>query len=219
MISRSAKHILNRLLRSANAYDHPHVISHFLNCLLGSALNSTPIATTADTYQISAVIDRSWTSLTPASVRSQIIAETEARYRYALPVSALGTSLRHTKLLREICLRVGIQLVLRPYDFGVVAAPVVVSKEVVEVDAKAEPTAPATASSRSKKQKATNGKAAAVESSASEKIVTSFRVEDVLNIMPVVKSNIHKVRLRLWLICAKFLVLLTFHSFVFAATE
>lgn len=191
MIIRSSKHILRRLLKASNAYDHPHIISHFFNCLLGTTIEANPIATTAD-LPTGVSADRSWASLTPTTLRSQIVAETESRYRYTLPASILTIAL-HSKLLREICLRVGIQIHLRSYNFGSVITPVVEGE--ASKDAKTEEVKK-TADSVQKQRKAkaiAGGKSNKKVDDSNDAKVT-FYAEDVLNIMPVVKSNAFKVR-------------------------
>lgn len=181
MVIRASKHILNSLLRSADIYDHPYIISHFFNCLLGTSFQANPVAEVAELAP-GVKADRKWTSLTPSSLRQEITTQVESRFRYALPESIFTTALVHRKLLREISMRVGIQLVARDYKFvgnaAEAAAPVAVATE----EEKKEP---------SKKKK---GKAAKEAGKPAAGPATTFRPEDVLNIMPIVKSSVHKVR-------------------------
>jgi protein TIF31 len=184
MVSRSSKHILNRLLRDASTYDHPSVIAHFCNCLLGTSLESHPLAELVDLpHGVSA--RRSWTSLTPSSLRAQLVSEVESRFRYALPVAFFDTVVP-TKLLREICARVGIQLVLRNYNFGSSSSTVAVvssSDEATKAEVSSE--------TKTKKKKASSKSKKDVE--VVERQLLSIRPEDVLNIVPVVKTTVHKV--------------------------
>lgn len=183
MITRASKHILNRALRTAQSADRPAVVSHFLNCLLGSAVEPEPVAF-LDTLPAGASTDRTWAALTPASVQTLVIAEVEKRYRYAL-TSTSFESIRPIRLLRELSMRVGIQLLLREYHF-------VPSGSIVLAD-KLVPTTPASAP----KKKKASGKKAKAEAASAELQLLSFRPEDVLNIIPVVKNNTHRVRLLL----------------------
>lgn len=180
MVSRSAKHILNRLLRSATPYDHPSVVAHFYNCLLGANLEVHPVAELVD-LPAGVSSKRTWTSLTPASLRTQLLAEVETRYRYALPSSFFATVVP-SKLLREVCLRVGVQLLLRQYDFGSASS-----------GSDAAPSDEEKVESASKKSKKSKGKKADAGKPEDRQLV-SVRPEDVINILPVLKVITIKVR-------------------------
>lgn len=184
MIIRASKHIINRLLRAAVPYDHPSIIAHFFNCLLGASLQASPIAELVP-LPAGVAASREWAKLTPASVQSQLISEVEARFRYALSPDFFANALLPHKLLREISLRVGVQFVAREYRFtspdGTAASePVEEEKKVVS-----EP---------SKKKK---GKASKDAPKAEEQLL-SFHAEDVLNIAPVVKATHLRVRKRIF---------------------
>lgn len=191
MISRSSKHILSRLIKTANAYDHAYIIAHFFNCLLGTNVESNPVPALAD-LPADVSSDRSWASLTPDSLRSQIITETETRYRYTLPAAAVVIT-QHTKLLREICLRVGIQLHLRSYDFGSALTPVteIDGSTVVAKEENKEEVQKSADLVQKKKKVKTIAKSSIAKVDDNK---VTFHAEDVLNIMPVVKSNQFKVR-------------------------
>lgn len=180
MVSRSAKHILNRLLRASSPYDHPSVIAHFFNCLLGGNLEAHPIADLVD-LPAGVSAKRSWTSLSPASLRSQLLSEIEARYRYALPSSFFATIVP-SKLLREVCLRVGTQLLLREYNFGSASG----GSDAAPSDEEKVESAP-------KKYKKSKGKKADAGKPEDRQLV-SVRPEDVINILPVLKVIAIKVR-------------------------
>ncbi|GAA5840578.1 hypothetical protein JCM3766R1_000700 [Sporobolomyces carnicolor] len=190
MVVRAAKHALNRLLRSAPAFDHPFIVAHFLNCLLGSSLNASPVAETP--YLPNEDIVREWTSLTPAALRADLLKEVNSRFRYTLPDHWFETEMLKNKTVRELCLRAGIQLVARAYDFGTSSSTE--SAETVEA-APVQPVEEVNAASASKKKnKKKAGKAAAngVESAKAALPAMTFSSDDVLNIMPVVKSTAFK---------------------------
>ncbi|KAM0793668.1 hypothetical protein ACM66B_001098 [Microbotryomycetes sp. NB124-2] len=191
MVTRSSKHILNRLLKASELYDHPYVVAHFLNCLLGAEFQPSPVAETAD-LGIEVSVERQWTSLTPESLRSQIIAEAEARFRYTLPASILSEGLVHRKVLRELCTRVGVQLVARKFEFAAKDGASAPASEHSEK--KEQPVTVANNSSSSKKKK---GKAAKQDAAPKpvELPPTTFKADDVLNITPVVKASVSKSNL------------------------
>jgi protein TIF31 len=181
MIIRASKHILNSLLRSADIYDHPYIISHFFNCLLGTSFQANPVAELAELAP-GVKADRKWTSLTPSSLRQEITSQVESRFRYALPQSVFA-NLVHRKVLREISMRVGIQLVARDYKFVGNAAEASTPVAVASEEEKKEP---------SKKKKGKAAKEASKPVAAGP--ATTFHPEDILNIVPIVKSSVHKVR-------------------------
>lgn len=137
------------------------------------------------------VADRTWTSLTPESLRSRIILEIEARYRYTLSSNYFQTDLVPTRLLRELCSRVGIQLLLRKYTFeaapGSAAANGVHTSDEEKIESATETT---NSAPKSRKKKSSS-------KSKKEKVeirqLLSVRPEDVLNVYPIVKATQHKV--------------------------
>ncbi|GAA6019024.1 hypothetical protein JCM10207_006291 [Rhodosporidiobolus poonsookiae] len=197
MVVRGAKHVLNRLLRSATPYDHPAVVSHFLNCLVGASFNPSPVAEPAP-LPAGAEADRTWASTTPASVREAIQHEIAARFRYELPAHWIDEQMPKIKVARELALRVGAQLVAKKYDFGsgipdlaAAAAPAAPSTPE-PVSSSAEEPAPAAASGKNKKKKKATKASAGAADAASALPPQTFTVDDVLNLGPVVKSTKHR---------------------------
>jgi len=160
----------------------PSAIAHYLNCLLGTSLNPNPTATpaaipddlftTPTTKPSSSEVE--YTRLTPESLRQLIIAEVGKRFRWTLTEEYLSGGLRKKQLMRELGLRLGWQLLRRDYVF--------------------EPRTSANGDEgkeKSKKEKKRigngigNGK---VEKKEVEGDVT-FRREDVLCLVPIVKGT------------------------------
>lgn len=192
MVSRACKHILNSLLRNSMPYDHPAIISHFFNCLLGASLEANP-SPILPHLPAGVNPSRPWASLTPTSLSARILSEIASRYRYSLPVEFLH-QLVPTKILREICIRVGIQLLLRPYDFGASgsSSALILNGDSQTEDEKVESSGgDGTAANKRKKKK--GGAKVEVASRAENVQLVSIRPEDVLNILPIVKSPVHKV--------------------------
>ncbi|KAI5475665.1 eukaryotic translation initiation factor 3 subunit CLU1/TIF31 [Pseudohyphozyma bogoriensis] len=185
MVIRASKHILRRLLKASATYDHPALIAHFYNCLLGTSLEPKP---SPELIPLPAGVssERLWASLTPASIRDQIVSEVESRFRYSLPTSFFTSELVANKVLRELSLRVGVQLAVREYNFGSADAVPAVEEEKVE----AAPETPAADKKKKKKKAATKVEKVAVASSREQAKVT-FLAEDVLNIMPIVRTTVH----------------------------
>ncbi|GAA5956329.1 hypothetical protein JCM3765_005630 [Sporobolomyces pararoseus] len=192
MVVRAAKHSLNRLLRSASTFDHPFIVAHFLNCLLGASFNASPVAETPNLPNEE--VTREWTSLSPASLRSDLVKEVNSRFRYILPENWIDNEMLKNKTARDLCLRVGIQLVARTYEFG--SSSSAASTEENESAAK-QPTAEestASASTSKKKNKKKSSKAAVngIDSTRASLPAMTFNADDVLNIMPVVKATAFK---------------------------
>ncbi|GAA5974362.1 hypothetical protein JCM11641_005234 [Rhodosporidiobolus odoratus] len=194
MVVRAAKHALNRVLRSSSPYDHSYVVVHFFNCLLGASFNASPVAETAP-LPAGAEADRSWTELSPASVREEVVKEVAARFRYALPATWIDEEMLKSKTVRELSLRTGVQLLARKYNFGTgvpdftAAAPSspapVATAEASSVEE------PAASSTQKNKKKKKTAKATAANEQK-DLAPTTFSADDVLHIGPVVKSSVQK---------------------------
>ncbi|KAK4706107.1 protein TIF31, partial [Phenoliferia sp. Uapishka_3] len=197
MVVRACKHILNRLLRKSLTADHASLIAHFFNCLVGTSLEPNPSPELVG-LPAGANAQRAWASLTPSTLRSQIVEEVEARYRYTIPTSFFNpVTLVPTRLVREICMRVGIQLVLREYKFGSRVAVEAngngagSSSEEEKIQASPSPVV----NELKKKKKKSPAQLEREAAKADENRTVTFRAEDVLNVMPVIKASVHKSQL------------------------
>ncbi|GAA6023979.1 hypothetical protein JCM8202_004909 [Rhodotorula sphaerocarpa] len=197
MVIRAAKHVVNRHLRAAGPYDAAGIVSHLYNCLLGIAFNGSPVAETLD---LPADSTRAWTEVTPASLRADLRREIAARYRYSLPEAWFDESMLKVKVLRELSLRVGVQLAVRKYAFEAdTAAAASASTSTARAgqpngsthSSDAEPSAVAAASSK-KGKKGKKGKAAAESVQPAQGEPTTFTSADVLNVAPVIKATQHR---------------------------
>lgn len=182
MIARAFKHIANNYLRHLPSIFAPACISHLLNCLLGQEFNASPKAELGEEQSFYPDGDYSFQKLTPEQLAKDIVHQVKMRYRYDLPTEWLS-SVKPLQLLREVCLKNGIQLAARDFAFT--------------KDAAAEqPTANGDASNgvhheenkkkKSKKTRARSESPAATEAPA--KRLTTFVPDDVLNVTPIVKD-------------------------------
>nr|XP_019049560.1 protein TIF31 [Kwoniella bestiolae CBS 10118]OCF28490.1 protein TIF31 [Kwoniella bestiolae CBS 10118] len=169
MIFRASKHILRSLISSLQPETVSCAISHFLNCLLGSSYNSSPSAT----FNPIGISEREeqpeYTKLTPESLRKSIIDEIKLRFRFTLDETHFDESLKKRQLLRELAVRFGIQLAQRDYIFDQ-------DQETSATDDEKE-----AKSSKDKKNKKSKVPV--------QKRVHTFEAEDVLTLVPVVKST------------------------------
>ena len=124
MVFRASKHILRNYLTQINDVTliQP-LISHFLNCLLGTSLESNPKPVVPKDDFDNEIMTESdkksseWFNLNPTSLRNKIIGEISKRFRFNLSESFFDLEIRKPQLLRELALRVGFQLDLRDYRF------------------------------------------------------------------------------------------------------
>lgn len=188
MVIRAAKHVLNRLLRSAEAYDEAAIVSHFYNCLLGAAFNPSPAAEPVE-LPFGSQVERSWTELSPASLRAEVVKEVAARFRHQLPETWFDEQMLKNKVARELSLRVGVQLVARKYEFGTALGEATEGPlNGVSASSDSEPSA----STSKKGKKSKKAKGAVEEKPKPRNAPTTFTPEDVLNVGPVVKSTHHR---------------------------
>ncbi|QKX56726.1 uncharacterized protein TRUGW13939_03832 [Talaromyces rugulosus] len=182
MVARSFKHIANGYLRPLPLPFAASCISHLFNCLLGADVNDKPKADVDETMrQIYPEADLDFESVTPATLRAEIEKQVKTRYRFSLP-SDWASSLRHIQLLRDVSIKLGVQLVSRDFPFTKAEAQAQEALTANGVDAsKHEET-------NKKKKKKTAGDNASPTRSAAVKPTTTFVADDVVNITPLVKD-------------------------------
>src|SRR5579859_2183590 len=165
MVSRAAKHVFSRFLRKLPLLEVPACVAHMLNCLLGFGLNTHPQPHTGEDEEFSSGHVADWASLDAEQMRELITREVFKRYRYRLQ-DEWWSEMRFYVLLREVCLKLGFQLMARDYQFQ-----------------KTEPLTICTA----KAKKAVNG------TNGHKEEETTFYPEDILNVVPVIKEAPVKV--------------------------
>jgi protein TIF31 len=181
MVFRAAKRILRSLVKGLLSDEHPAVVSHFLNCLVGADFEASPKPVHTPSPFISDS-PSSWTELTPESLRAQIESEVASRYRYVLPAEYLVKGLKKKQIVRELALRFGFQLASREYQFE---APSSSSTSPEET-----PAAPTVNGSSEKK--VAGGKKA--KTAGRQGRSTTFQPEDVLALVPMIKDAEPSVR-------------------------
>jgi protein TIF31 len=190
MIARVAKHILNSLLRGLPLPLVSYAISHFLNCLLGATHNPNPeVVKDEALWKLYHDADFSFEKLTVENLRAQIQKEVQRRYRYDLE-EGWENKIKPLQTLREIALKLGLQLQIKDYEFG--PAKLEAPKEAAKVDG-AAPTTNGSSSGKGKKKKgaANSGTVSPVPKGRSH----TFSPEDILNVVPIVKDSSSKSQL------------------------
>ena len=180
MIARAFKHVANHYLRNVPAPFVAPCVAHLLNCLLGTDINAAPRAEIDESLrEIFPDGDFSFEKVTPQVLRAEIEKQVANRYRYSLEKGWVN-SLRHLQLLRDISIKLGLQLGARDFAF-------------TKAQVKESPVTPAAANGNShddgKKKQKKGGKANSPSRAAVEtKPVVSITADDILNIVPLVKD-------------------------------
>ncbi|BFZ18938.1 hypothetical protein BsWGS_21978 [Bradybaena similaris] len=151
LICRSAKHLYNQYMQGVDMMNTAAAISHFLNCLLGSY--PTPHAqVTAEESKaakrknkrkskhsvVFSIENTEWSSETPKSLWKKIVDEVDDYYGYTLECDSIDGALeqygcQRVAMLRSICIKVGIQLLLREYALESRSRPVFTDDDIVNV--------------------------------------------------------------------------------------
>lgn len=181
MIARAFKHIMNGYLRHLPAIFAPNAISHLLNCLLGSDVNQSPPVDLSEERSYYADGDYSFEKVTPKSLATDIAAQIKTRYRYDLPQD-WQSNVKPLQLLREICLKNGIQLAARDFAFTKEA------QQDTQTLATATTNGVHHEDNKKKKSKKARARSESPASETKETRKTTFVPDDVLNVTPIVKD-------------------------------
>ncbi|KAL8349661.1 hypothetical protein RB598_005162 [Gaeumannomyces tritici] len=182
MVVRGFKHVAAKYLRYLPLPLTSSCISHLLNCLLGFELNAKPTADIDSSFRtLYDDADLAFENVTPEMLRESIQEEVKQRFRYTLPVD-WPVHIRHLQVLREVCLKLGIQMQHKNYAF----APE--SSETNGAPANGQaPTEEKTAEKKKKKnKKARDGSPSSISSAG---VPHTFTPDDVVNMVPIVKDS------------------------------
>ena len=181
MIARAFKHIANQHLRNVPVPFIAPCISHLLNCLLGTDVNPDPRAEIDQSLrEIYSEGDFSFEKVTPASLRAEIEKQVAIRYRFTLE-SGWFNSLRHLQLLRDVSIKLGLQLGARDFAFTK-------SQSAKKELPAANGANGASQDEGSKKKKKKGGNSSSPSRAAADTPVSSFVPDDILNVVPHVKD-------------------------------
>ncbi|KAE8150143.1 protein TIF31 [Aspergillus avenaceus] len=181
MIARGFKHIANQYLRDVPAPFAASCIAHLLNCLIGTDANPNPKADIdASLREVYPEGDFSFEKVTPETLRAEVEKQVALRYRFTLE-SEWFKSLRHLQLLRDISIKLGVQLGAREFAF-----------DKSQLPAKTPVTNGANGGNQdegNKKKKKKGGESKSpVRAVVEEKPAVSIIPDDILNIVPLVKD-------------------------------
>jgi protein TIF31 len=181
MIARAFKHVANRYLRHLPPPFAASCISHLLNCLLGREVNPKP---SPDVDESLRVIypegDFAFETVNPETLKAEIEEQIKIRYRFTL-ASDWTNSLRHLQLLRDVAIKLGLQLVAREFPFNKSQLP---AQEVSATENGVNGTGH---EETSKKKKKKTGEASPTRTAAARP-PTTFVPDDIVNVVPLVKD-------------------------------
>ncbi|KIX06185.1 uncharacterized protein Z518_04159 [Rhinocladiella mackenziei CBS 650.93] len=187
MVSRAFKHIVNGYLRHLPALFAGSCISHLLNCLLGVEVNSNPRPEIdEDLRSLYPDGDFAFEQVNPTELQAAIEKQVRIRYRYELKDN--WQALVHPlPLLRETCLKLGVQLAAREYIFSK-GVPLSHDASPARSGSDTHSNNGAPQEDGSKKKKKKGGEQSPGNNTAVAKSNTTFTPEDILNIAPIVKD-------------------------------
>lgn len=117
MIARAFKHLTNRYLKDLPTPYATTCLAHLLNCLLGRGLNGSPaVELDEDLKFLYKDADYSFTEVNTKSLQREIESQVQLRYRYVLEDDWVS-SIKHIQILREVALKLGLQLTAKDYRF------------------------------------------------------------------------------------------------------
>lgn len=186
MISRSFKHVVGKYLKYLPLPFTSACIAHLLNCLLGSGLNPSPTAEINESLRILyPEADLSFREVSPESLWSEIELQVTRRYSFKLEKHG-NESVKPLQLLREVTLKLGLQLEAKNYRFTR-QLPSADEADSVLTNAIKDSSANGHSSSSKKKKKVRDGSPASTNSTQFGQPVT-FVADDILNIVPIIKE-------------------------------
>lgn len=194
MIARAFKHVANRYVKNLPPAMATACLAHLLNCLLGSELNSSPKPQLdEDLRDLYHDADLSFAEATPASIRADIETQTQMRYRYTLEDS-WSSSVKSTQLLREIALKIGLQLVAKDYQYRPAPEDQSEDSNHLTNGVTTRPTANAhmangVGGKKKKKRNAGDSSPSSANASTVLEPRLTFAADDIVNIVPIVKDS------------------------------
>ncbi|QIW95940.1 hypothetical protein AMS68_001458 [Peltaster fructicola] len=191
MVSRVFKHFVNKQLANIPACFAQSALSHLLNCLLGAGLNERPQAEVEEELRSAYPdADLAFTKITPASMKEDLTRQVFLRYRYKLQDDLVQTG-KELQMLREVSLKLGLQLEAKDYNFSRVSpAPAAALREKQSTDSLSVPHTNGTQAEGGKKKKKKNADHSPNRAASASPVgpPSTFSPENVYNIMPVIKE-------------------------------
>ncbi|KAF4966438.1 hypothetical protein FSARC_5882 [Fusarium sarcochroum] len=188
MIARAFKHISSVYLRHLPVPAVPAAVSHLLNCLLGHNFNGKPVAELDSSIRsLYADADWSFEKATPESLRENIEEQILQRFRYELD-DEWYNQVRSVQLLREVSLKLGIQVQAKDYAFAAAGAAATTPAPAAKGE-KPVANGQTNGESSSKKKKKNKAREASPSEAAAPASVHTFGPDDVVDLVPLIKDS------------------------------
>lgn len=185
IIARSFKHVAAKYLKNLPLPLTSSCLSHLFNCLLGTGLNPKPVAEVDQSYKtLFSDADFSFEQVTPESLREEVQSEAARRFRFTLQ-DGWWEQPRHLQLLREIALKLGLQIQSKKFLF---APPS--EADAAQTQVQTATLAPAQAETASKKKNKKKSRDASPANFPSPVTAPhTFSPDDFVNVVPIVKDS------------------------------
>jgi protein TIF31 len=185
MVSRAFKHIAGSYLRYLPIPLTGSCIAHLLNCLLGADLNPNPKADIdASLATLYSEADLAFEKVNPESLRTEIANQILRRYQYTVDPSWVS-SIKHVQLLREVSLKLGLQVEMKDYRFSADQKIIDQAAPATNGSTPKENGVNGHSTSSKKKKKTRDGSPAAMATPATPH---TFVPDDIQNVVPIIKE-------------------------------
>lgn len=195
MIARSFKHIANTHLKNVPSIFATTCISHLLNCLLGTGLNEKPsVEIDEDLRSLYSEGSYTFVNTNPQTLMVEIEKNVRTRYRYTLS-EEWSSDLRHLQLLRDISLKLGLQMLAKNYRFDAEQEELASTNgTTANLMANGHTNGNITNGTNGKKKKkvADHGSSALSNGSGLPGPALTFLPDDICNVAPVIKDSCPK---------------------------
>ena len=187
MVSRAFKHVAGKYLRHLPIPLTAACISHLLNCLLGANLNPKPKAEIDEAMiHLYPEADLDFQNISPESLRGEIENQILRRFQYSID-KTWWSDIKPLQLLREVSLKLGLQLEMKEYRFTTQPVKSLVeSVSPVNGNPTKEHGLNGQSTNGKKKKKARDGSPASIASNICSP--QTFSPDDILNIVPIIKE-------------------------------
>ncbi|XP_031751987.1 clustered mitochondria protein homolog isoform X2 [Xenopus tropicalis] len=149
VITRSAKHIFKTYLQGVELSALSAAISHFLNCFLSSFPNSVAHLQSDELVSkkkskkrrnrnLGNTDNTAWANTSPQELWKNICSEAKSYFDFNLECENVDQAmevynLQKISLLREICIKVGIQILLKEYNFDSKHKPTFTEEDILNI--------------------------------------------------------------------------------------
>lgn len=188
MISRAFKHIANKYLRTLPAPFSTSCLSHLLNCLLGYRLNKRPMPEVDETLkEVYHSTKFDFEQVTSVVIQDEVVAQVAIRYRHDLGSDWLSQT-KPTQMLREISLKLGLQLGAKEYNFEKPSTLTVNGHTSEHETSSTLPVNGHATSNGKKKRKAGIDRSPNRSATPPAIPLQTFHPDDIFNVVPVLKE-------------------------------